>query len=294
MLSSLQNWQIISNPEYPDEPLASNETISWQDSTGPLTISRVDLSGEPHYRLRLGDALAVDVLPDRQLVARSRSNVSKATHDHFLADQVFPRIMAHEGACIVHAGAIRAGDGAILVMGSSGRGKSTLVTSFDQAGCALLGDDAMIISWHEVEPCVKAVYPSLRLLPDSIEALFPGPVATTSIADYTPKQRINLPVADHDVALPLPIRAIFVIADPTAGVQIHLRRLTIAQACMVFVESSFALDPTDLPRARERLADASALARQVSAFEITYPRDYARLPEVRQAILDQVAALEPA
>ena len=29
-------------------------------------------------------------------------------------------------------------------------------------------------------------------------------------------------------------------------------------------------------------------------FEITYPRDYARLPDVRQAIQEQVAALEQA
>lgn len=63
---------------------------------------------------------------------------------------------------------------------------------------------------------------------------------------------------------------------------------------MALVESSFALDPVDPDQALGRLNDASALARQVPAFEIAYPRDYARLPEVRQAILDQLAALEPA
>lgn len=294
MFSWLSHWRIISTNDLPNEALAINEAISWQDSAGPLIISRVDVSGELHYRLRLKDAVAVDVSPDRHLVARSGPKVSKATIDHFLADQVFPRIMAYEGAFILHAGAIRAGDGAILLMGPSGRGKSTLVTSFDQIGCDLLGDDAMIISWHEDDPFTKAIYPSLRLMPDSIEALLPGPLATTSVADYTPKQRIDIPIITQDDVLPLRIKAIFAIAEPTADGQIYLCRLTVAQACMTFVESSFALDPTDVSRARDRLKDASALAHRVPTFEITYPRDYARLPEVHQAILDQLGELKAA
>ena len=63
---------------------------------------------------------------------------------------------------------------------------------------------------------------------------------------------------------------------------------------MALVENSFSLDPSDVSEAAKRLDAASAVARNVPMFQITYPRDYARLPEVRAAILGQVATLEPA
>lgn len=176
-------------------------------------------------------------------------------------------------------------------MGLSGRGKSTLVSSFNQAGFALLGDDAMVVSSLDTIPRVRPVYPSLRLFPDSIEALMSGVVTAGSVAHYSTKQRIDVPVVSDAGDLPLSIKAIFSIAAPG---QVGLRRLAVAEACMSLVENSFALDPSDTARARERLRDASTLAHHVPTFEISYPRDYARLPEVRQAILDQIAALEPA
>ena len=55
---------------------------------------------------------------------------------------------------------------------------------------------------------------------------------------------------------------------------------------MALVENAFALDPTDTARAKDRLEKASALAKSVPSFAISYPRDYASLPGVRAAIVD--------
>jgi hypothetical protein len=54
---------------------------------------------------------------------------------------------------------------------------------------------------------------------------------------------------------------------------------------MTLVENSFSLDPSDLKMARTRMEKASQLAGRIPIFAISYPRDYARLPEVREAIL---------
>lgn len=152
----------------------------------------------------------------------------------------------------------------------------------------------MVMSMIGDQPAVSAVYPSLRLLPDSIDALMRGTATAGPVAYYTSKERIDV-AKDCGVAeAPIPISAIFSIAEPSGDEQIGLRRITVAETCIFLVESSFALDPSDTAQARQRMEQASALARQVPAFEISYPRDYARLPEVRRAILDQVAMLEPA
>ena len=275
-------------------PPLADEIVIWRDESGPFTISRINDSPDPRFRLRLKNASAIDVLADRRFIVHAGANAPNNTHEHFLADQAVPRAMSHEGSFVLHAGAVRFGQDAILIMGQSGRGKSTLASSFDHAGFALMGDDAMIISSLDATPRVRPVYPSLRLLPDSIDALMPGAATTEPMAHYSSKQRIDVMVAHETSDWPLPIVAIYSIAEPVEGDRIALRRMTLAETCMSLVTNSFALDPSDTTRARDRMEQASDLARHVPAFEISYPRDYARLPEVRQAILDQVAALAPA
>ena len=260
------------------------EMLRWADDDGPLTISFVGDVSSGHYRLRLGRDLAVDVLPD-QLATWQRSATDDCSLDHFLSDQVIPRVLAHRGDHVVHAGAVRSGDSAILMVGPSGRGKSTLAASFDQAGEPLLGDDAMVIGWQADRPFATPVYPSLRLLPDSIAAILPPSAATDEVAHYTSKRRVRLPIDDSGPAVA--VTAIMVIGEPAEAIE--TRRLSAADACIALVTNSFALDPSDVAQAQRRLEASCRLAASVPTFEIRYPRDYAQLPMVRAAILDLVA-----
>ncbi len=269
----------------------AGESLRWQDHATELSVSRL-WGADDVIRLRVS-SLAVDIVPNKTIIVRPQPGLSQVTIDHFLSDQVWPRLLAHEGSFIIHAGAVRVNGGAILLMGESGRGKSTLTASFDQVGCALMGDDAIVISSVDGEPRVRPVYPSLRLFPDSIEALMPGAITAGPVAHYSSKERIDVAGDQDRAAAAVPVRAIFSIGDATAG-EIGIHPLPRSQACMTLITNSFALDPSDLDLARGRLNRASALVRQVPMFEITYPRDYARLPDVRQAILEQVAALEQA
>lgn len=270
----------------------SVELLRWQDPRTPLQIWQIGPVEDKRFRIRMGAELAVDVLPMRQIIVRPCDGLPQVTIDHFLADQVFPRLLAHMGRLVIHAGAVRIGDEALMFVGQSGRGKSTLVASFDQSGPTLIGDDAMVVSSENGQSLVRPVYPSLRLMPDSIEALMPGSVTAGPVAHYSSKQRID--IAGDRVASDegRPLRAIFAIGE--ANSTIDIRPLTAGQACMTLVENSFALDPSNVVQARDRLAEASTVARHVPVFDITYPRDYARLPEVRQAILDQISELDPA
>lgn len=268
-----------------DVSVDPGESVIWQDSASSLNISVV--GGDNRYRLRPGDWMFADVISTSHLVSRARTGTSRRDHDHFVADQVIPRLMAHEGTFVFHAGAVRYGGAAILFMGLSGRGKSTLVSSFSQAGMPLIGDDALVFSMVHGVPHVRPVYPSLRLFPDSIEAIMPDVATTGPVAQYTSKQRIHVQ-STKDAWTPLPIHALFAIAEPATSDSIGVRRLTKAEACMSLVESGFALDPTDLDRARNRMKQASELANAVPAFELSYPRDYARLREVREVVLSQL------
>lgn len=264
----------------------SGEEFVWRDETGQLTVWKARTGLDLHYRLRLEDLLSVDVLAHDNFLARARTGTARATLDHFLADQVIPRVVDHMGLLVLHAAAVRIGKSAILLMGESGRGKSTLAASFDMAGHALLGDDASVVSWIEEVPHVAAVYPSLRLLPDSVKALRQDLSSSAPVADYTSKRRLR--TTSTDLA-PLPLVAAYILSPPDDTEEISVRRASAADACMRFLENSFALDPTDSKRARARFEDAGALARSIPAFDFCYPRHYDRLPDTLQAIIDHMA-----
>lgn len=263
------------------------ETQIWTDEQGSLILSRVDDDANERYRLRLSNQISVDIRFDELLVCEHSvsSPVAQPTREHFLIDQVLPRILGHQGRLVLHAAAVRVGDQAILLLGTSGSGKSTLAASFHSAGYALLGDDALIVSWSTAVADVRAVYPSLRLFPDSIEALFSDAVATASVAHYTPKRRVSVPLKDGGEDRALPIRALFVLGPHSRDSTVLVKRRSVAQACMALIENSFVLDPTDTSRAPSRLRDASKLAGEVPAFDLCYPRAYSALPDVQAAIL---------
>jgi hypothetical protein len=270
--------QDISAP--PDEELV------WRDDASPLRIATIGKRNQHHYRLRPGDWMFADVLDNDHVVSKAKVGASRRDHDHFLADQVIPRLIAHTGKLVLHAGGIEVGGRAVLFLGASGHGKSTLCASFRGTGHRLLGDDAIIIGGSEASPKAAAVYPSLRLLPDSFSALLPGESDEGLVADYSDKKRASLERLESGS---LPIGAIFILADGPSPTGVHVRPVNGAQSTMAIVQNSFALDPSDFDRAAERLKAAASLARHVPAFVLEYPRSYDCLGEVRAAILAQVA-----
>lgn len=230
----------------------------------------------------------MDVVPERRMVLEPQTSAynSEDTRTHILADQVLPRIISHDGSLVIHAGAVRHDDGCIVFVGGSGFGKSSLTASFDQAGQALMGDDALIVSSAGESWRARAIYPSLRLFPDSVQAVLPESANTGSVARYTAKLRVDVPLranSEHDK--PLPIKAIFVLAGPGQPNAIEVRRITPATTCIALVKNSFALDPTDMQCARKRLENASDVSTSVPAYHLAYPHDYDRLAQVREAIL---------
>lgn len=290
LLSVLENWEFVDGGSVGEDAKTNSDREIWRDGLG-LIISLRNESVASHYILNFSDTLVIEVMPDRRRIVTPSTSLglSQLNVDHMLADQVAPRVLAHDGTLVVHAGAFRVGNQAILIIGKSGSGKSTLAASFAGAGYDLLGDDALIISWNDGEAVARAVYPSLRLLPDSLAALLPDSHSTTPVANYGSKRRLSVPVESEGAPGPLPVAATFVLGPPATDGQVHIEPLSVAATCMALVANSFALDPTDPDRAALRLHGASALANKVPAFALSYPHDFARLPEIRTAILATIA-----
>jgi len=266
-------------------PAIAAGDVLWSDLRS-FVVARLG-EGLEQFLIYFPDLARFDVdLTRRTIRVSPLPDTSDITVQHLLVDQVLPRLIAHDGSLVLHSAGVQVNDEGILLLGQSGRGKSTLAASFHAQGFPLLGDDAMIIKFGKngSNACCRPLYQSLRLFPDSVAAVFNGPRGHTPVADYTSKQNIidleGLEAPQRD----LPIRSIYSLGAETRD-RAKVRRLAPAEACMTLVEHSFSLDPSDGERSERRLRQAAALAAAVPVLEISYPRVYSVLPQLRQTII---------
>ena len=128
----------------------------------------------------------------------------------------------------------------------------------------------------------EAVYPSLRLFPDSISELLGKDVATTPMAAYSDKRHVTQFRDSAPPSVPLPIACIFSLSA-TNG-EPALLPVSARESCMSMMEQSFALDPEDVAAASRRLAVAARLASATTCLALAIPHDYSRLPDVHALI----------
>ena len=281
-LPDIAGWDVTVPPHsllpaFPALPL-------WTDESLTITVSAED-DHDKLFWVAFPNIVAFELnFATREISVFPFCHTYLDAISHLLVDQIWPRLIAHEGMLVLHASGVAAPEGAMLIAGPSGRGKSTLAASLHQGGYALLGDDAIVISLHGDQAGCRAVYPSMRLFPDSIACLFPSATPQSPVAHYTAKRNLHLGEETPE-APPLPIRAIWFLDRDDGHSDVTVERLSPSIACMKMVEHSFWLDPTDLSRTSEKLRLASRMAESTPAFSLNYPRSFARLDEVHTKML---------
>lgn len=289
-MHSIPHWRISDRDRRsPDE--AEREWSSvWSDGEG----LQVSVAGQRKiFRLDFvrGGVFDVDTAQRRITAFAHSDDIPASTVSLLLADQVAPRILAHEGELVVHGSAIAADDRAVVFTGDSGLGKSTLAASFGQSGLPVICDDAIQIGAVDAVPVAQPLSANLRLHADSLKALYPAIEAHSTIAHHGLKRRFTRPQNSTSESKPPPIAAIFAILPEGPAATIAVRPMSAARLCMALVSNSFSLNPADLQVAGERLRKAGLVAERVRAFSLAYPRSYDLLPDVRAAVLDAVRNL---
>ncbi|SDT95908.1 hypothetical protein SAMN05216296_0890 [Pseudomonas pohangensis] len=288
------DWQVSFGSPVGQPTSATASKLLWTDDDG-LTLMQYGSDTEIEYQLQFWDEAVALIDPQQKTIHMHAlsPDSTPATLEHLLHDQVFPRLLAHEGQLVVHAGAVAIEGRLALFLGESGLGKSTLVASLYQAGASLLGDDALLVSADHGSFYGQSLYRGLRLLPDSLLSLFPAQTETRPMAHYSSKQRLTIAVPENQNTSPQQLGALFFLEPPSSDQEITLRRMSPAESCIALIRNSFSLDPTDSLLARGKLQQASALANQIPSFALSYPRDYASLPQVHAKIRTQMAECLP-
>jgi len=272
---------------------SDNECIHCWQLHGSIPSVYLDKTNQG-FILRCADVAYFSISADGSRIGVwPAPSASEETLRHLLLDQVLPRLFAHRGRVVLHAGAVRVDGRAIAFLGDTGSGKSTLAASFHGVGFPLLSDDGLVLSHAEGLTSALPTYPSLRLWPDSVSRLYKKRPPLEPMAHYSSKQRVAVGKANDSVSNLMPLAAIYLLAPTaeTGSQKISISRLSPRDACVAMIGNSFQLDVTDISRAAGLLTTAAQVARTVPAFRLGYPRDFDLLPSVRAAILRTISVL---
>ncbi len=256
------------------------------DGTPWLTV----LAREGAYALRF--AAGADFVIDRDardVVGYAPPGTPTNTIRHLFVDQALPLILARQGHLVLHGSAVDC-FGAVVFLGATGAGKSTIAAAFGRAGVPVLADDVSRVGRVEGRLHVWPAYAGVRVWPDALGRLG-RPGRTVRVADYTRKQRIG--GNSHDLvfgARAAPLRRFYVLSPSQASGprQVLIQPLSRREAAIELVKHSYLFDLTDGLVLAQHLDRVARELTAVPTSRIAYRRDLETLECLRTAIADDL------
>lgn len=278
IMSGVDSKRVHCEPEYFHE---------WRDDDGQIFMLSAKI--EDTFLLRFPELVDFLISTSGDTVFYfPEPNIPEETIRHLLLDQIIPRILGQRGHLVLHASAVQLSDGkAIIFLGNTGWGKSTIASSYHENGGKIITDDCLLIKIVDNKILCVPNYYGLRLYPDSAEAIFKAKAQYNPVAHYTSKERLILDTVESTIGEPIPVSAIFLLSDPNIGCvnRASVNKIRGAKEIMAIVEQSFLLDIKDKAIISKQFTNASEV-NEVSPvlYELSYPRQYEMLEEVRNTV----------
>jgi hypothetical protein len=248
------------------------------------------------YGLRLGELggrwLMQSAFDGAFLIARDASTIHIVCETlpprpdliDVLVRRVLPRVMILAGATAIHAAGLSDGQGSLVLTGPSGAGKSTLCAALAHiAGWDIYSDDISVY-WPGDPPMLAPATTGVCVWPQSREGLALPLDECRAMPGYDGKVRYE-PGVDRVVA-PVPLRGfIFLNRSPDCDVP-RLDPMTLAEAVSETLIQIIRFNPqgSQVEERMSALRSVSAAMRVAPPLRLTYPADYAALPEVTEVL----------
>jgi hypothetical protein len=227
-----------------------------------------------------------------RITCRRATQASMESFQVYLLGQALSFGLVKRGFEPLHATALAIDGEALVLLGDSGFGKSSLAACFLAAGHRLLTDDLLLL-----QPSGNGFdgYPG----PPRIK-LFPGIARRYlgSAADGVPmnseSRKLVVPLHQHQSSQQaLPVRAVYALAPPRESRQarhIRIEPLSRREAFVVLLSNTFNYLIVDAHRLQRQMTQSTRLLNAITVKKLTYPRSLNQLPSVRQAILSDLSS----
>lgn len=282
---------VLANPTQSDAtppPEPEQWLHHWRQDDERITLS-LARSGEG-FLLRAPELCDFDLQPASRQIRALPHDLDAVTLEHLLVDQVLPRYFSLQGRFYLHASAVRIGGQCALFLGRSGWGKSTLAGCFERSGHEVLSDDCVEIEITDTQALAAPTYASLRMLPDSLEALLTPERATSPMAQYSQKRRVAL--TDNQMSPTVTrIRVLYLLDEPDVSNDgLGIEPASPAVSCLELIRHAFQLDLGQRELSAVLLRQCGELARRLPVWHLRYPRRYDAAEAVVTAIRDHFLA----
>ena len=249
---------------------------------------------EGGYLLRFPSLADFEIAPDGARVhSWPARELDDDTERHLYLNQALPLALSRRGQLVFHGSAVEVDGEAIVFLGASGRGKSTLAAAFAVRGSRFLTDDGLIIEPRGAEFWVRPSHPSIRLWDDSRDAVIGSGVVASTALRWTAKGRFLAGDRLAFCAEPRRMRTAYFLGEG-ATAAIEFSRLRWQDALIELVRHSFLLDPEDKELLAAHFERVSSLARAATCWRLDYANGLEGLGAVTRAIVSHARTAQEA
>jgi hypothetical protein len=198
-----------------------------------------------------------------------------------ISRRVLPRVSVLHGRLPIHAATLGDGQGAIMLLGSSGSGKSTMTAALAQRlGWEIFSDDMSVLGDEELHT-VFPTMPGVSVWPPSRRALGLPSEHCRPLSSYEGKVWYA-PAA----APPTPQRlgALILLSFNPDGQAIECKRLAGPSPLVEVLSQLVVFNPRDTGEIAALVARFTQVIVSVPIYALSYPRDYGALPAVVDTI----------
>ena len=186
--------RLAETPKALEKPVDSG--VLYEAAPGQFLLH---MPGIAHYFARNGEEIIVE--PETgSLAAEVRL---------FLLGTVWAALMHQRELLVLHASGIRTSLGAVIFIGRSSVGKSSLAAAFYRQGYPVLGDDVMVVKVNDERALAYPGFPQLHVWPDMLYALEVPPAEVTLLRPKLAKRVLATPIGF--TSEPQPVKAIYVL-----------------------------------------------------------------------------------
>jgi hypothetical protein len=250
----------------------------WKAPNGNIYLSFRRLASG--YSLQFNRLAVFEVSADlRTVTCAPAPGVPARSIRHLFLDTVMPLVLSVASKTVLHASAVEHEGAAILFVGASGRGKSTLASVLAGDDAAVMADDAVIIEPRAGSFVARPTYESLRLRADSARAL----LVRRRRIDGMRRFAVTGRSAERG---PLPIKRIYFLEPRVRGRRspVTVEPMRDVRAVLRLVEHTFNLDIACRNGLERQFEVLTRLAEAGLCHRLRVVRDFTMLPVVRQAI----------
>lgn len=190
--------------------------------------------------------------------------------------------MEKNGGQLIHAAAVGGPDGAVLITGKGGVGKSTTSLSCVMAGLHYVADDYLVVTL-DPEPLAHSLYNTAKLNPDQAARLpeLKPLILSEPVAEGEKTVMSLYPIRSHQVVPSLPLRAVL---TPRFGAS---PQTTFSPASSAVLQGAAAFTTlSQLPHGGRRTVEfINRMVERLPGLEMILGHDVARVPDAIRELL---------